>query len=34
MALGGNWPAKCTTPDWRQCAMDEDPIPVAVSTAD
>jgi len=34
MALGGNWPAKCTTPDWRQCAMGEDPIPVAVSTAE
>jgi NodT family efflux transporter outer membrane factor (OMF) lipoprotein len=25
MALGGGWPASCTTPDWRQCAMDEVP---------
>jgi NodT family efflux transporter outer membrane factor (OMF) lipoprotein len=23
MALGGAWPAACTTPDWRQCAMGE-----------
>jgi NodT family efflux transporter outer membrane factor (OMF) lipoprotein len=27
MALGGGWPARCTTADWRQCAMDEDPAP-------
>jgi len=25
MALGGNWPANCTVPDWRQCAMAEPP---------
>ena len=25
MALGGNWPANCTVPDWRQCAMGEPP---------
>jgi NodT family efflux transporter outer membrane factor (OMF) lipoprotein len=23
MALGGGWPSVCTTPDWRQCAMEE-----------
>jgi hypothetical protein len=21
LALGGGWPASCTTPVWRQCAM-------------
>ncbi len=26
MALGGGWPSACTTPDWRQCAMDEPPV--------
>ena len=31
MALGGGWPARCTTADWRQCAMDEDPVPPAVA---
>src|SRR6202041_878437 len=25
MALGGNWPANCTVPDWRQCALGEPP---------
>jgi NodT family efflux transporter outer membrane factor (OMF) lipoprotein len=30
MALGGNWPANCTVPDWRQCAMG-DPPEVVVS---
>ena len=25
MALGGGWPAACTTPVWRECAMGEDP---------
>ncbi len=30
MALGGGWPSRCTTPDWRQCAMDEDPTPAAI----
>jgi NodT family efflux transporter outer membrane factor (OMF) lipoprotein len=24
MALGGGWPAGCTTPVWRECAMGED----------
>jgi NodT family efflux transporter outer membrane factor (OMF) lipoprotein len=27
MALGGGWPAACTTPDWRQCAMAENSGP-------
>jgi NodT family efflux transporter outer membrane factor (OMF) lipoprotein len=27
MALGGGWPAMCTTPDWRECAMGEGPTP-------
>jgi NodT family efflux transporter outer membrane factor (OMF) lipoprotein len=27
MALGGNWPATCKTPNWRECAMGESPIP-------
>jgi NodT family efflux transporter outer membrane factor (OMF) lipoprotein len=31
MALGGGWPARCTTADWRRCAMDEDPAPPAVA---
>jgi NodT family efflux transporter outer membrane factor (OMF) lipoprotein len=31
MALGGNWPAACTTPDWRQCAMGEDANLTAVA---
>jgi NodT family efflux transporter outer membrane factor (OMF) lipoprotein len=26
MALGGGWPAACTTPDWRQCALGEAPV--------
>jgi NodT family efflux transporter outer membrane factor (OMF) lipoprotein len=25
MALGGAWPANCTVPDWRQCAMGDPP---------
>ena len=25
MALGGGWPAACTTPVWRDCAMGEGP---------
>src|SRR6202453_3765184 len=25
MALGGGWPASCTTPVWRECAMGETP---------
>lgn len=27
MALGGGWPAGCTTPVWRECAMGEGPVP-------
>jgi outer membrane protein TolC len=27
MALGGGWPAACTTPVWRECAMGEGPTP-------
>jgi len=34
MALGGNWPSKCTTADWRQCAMEEEPDPAAIQAAD
>jgi NodT family efflux transporter outer membrane factor (OMF) lipoprotein len=30
MALGGGWPAACTTPNWRQCALGEEPGPVTV----
>ena len=26
MALGGGWPAACTTPVWRDCAMGEVPV--------
>jgi NodT family efflux transporter outer membrane factor (OMF) lipoprotein len=33
MALGGNWPANCTVPDWRQCAMGEPPEVIASSQA-
>jgi len=25
MALGGGWPAACTTPVWRECAMGDAP---------
>jgi hypothetical protein len=25
LALGGGWPAACTTPVWRECAMSETP---------
>jgi NodT family efflux transporter outer membrane factor (OMF) lipoprotein len=32
MALGGGWPAACTTPNWRQCALGEGPVPVATAT--
>lgn len=31
MALGGNWPAGCRTPDWRQCAMQDDANLTAVA---
>jgi NodT family efflux transporter outer membrane factor (OMF) lipoprotein len=27
LALGGGWPATCTTPVWRECAMGEGPSP-------
>jgi len=33
MALGGNWPANCTVPDWRQCAMGEPPEVIAAAEA-
>jgi NodT family efflux transporter outer membrane factor (OMF) lipoprotein len=29
MALGGGWPVACTTPNWRQCALGEEPNPIA-----
>lgn len=29
MALGGGWPASCTTPVWRQCAMGEGAVDLA-----
>jgi outer membrane protein TolC len=32
MALGGGWPASCTTPVWRECAMGETP-PAPVDVA-
>ena len=32
MALGGNWPANCTMPDWRECALGDLPSPVIVAT--
>jgi NodT family efflux transporter outer membrane factor (OMF) lipoprotein len=31
MALGGGWPSTCTTSDWRQCAMEDNPKPTVVS---
>jgi len=31
MALGGNWPANCKVPDWRECAMGEAPSVVAAA---
>ena len=36
MALGGNWPANCTVPDWRQCTVGDVPPPAAdvVATVD
>jgi len=27
LALGGGWPAACTTPKWRECALGENPDP-------
>ena len=33
MALGGNWPANCTVPDWRQCAMGEPPEVITAAEA-
>jgi hypothetical protein len=27
MALGGSWPAACTTSAWRECAMEDGPAP-------
>jgi NodT family efflux transporter outer membrane factor (OMF) lipoprotein len=35
MALGGGWPAACTTPVWRDCAMGETPVgQLALQTPD
>jgi hypothetical protein len=34
MALGGNWPANCTVPDWRQCALGEAPAPEVVAATE
>ena len=31
MALGGNWPANCKVPDWRECAMGEVPPVIAAA---
>jgi NodT family efflux transporter outer membrane factor (OMF) lipoprotein len=31
MALGGNWPANCKVPDWRECAMGEAPPVIAAA---
>jgi hypothetical protein len=31
LALGGGWPATCTTPVWRKCAMGEGPPPISES---
>ena len=33
MALGGGWPAACTTPVWRECAMGDDPADPAQLSA-
>jgi NodT family efflux transporter outer membrane factor (OMF) lipoprotein len=33
MALGGNWPANCKVPDWRECAMGEPPAVIAAAEA-
>jgi hypothetical protein len=33
MALGGGWPASCTTPVWRQCAMGEQPTVISANDA-
>jgi NodT family efflux transporter outer membrane factor (OMF) lipoprotein len=33
MALGGAWPANCTVPDWRQCAMGDPPAVVVSAEA-
>ena len=34
MALGGGWPATCTTPVWRECAMGDPPAVAAVAAAE
>ena len=31
MALGGSWPASCTTPVWRQCATGDEPTIVSAN---
>ena len=33
LALGGNWPVDCKTPNWRDCAMGEPPPPQVVADA-
>ena len=33
MALGGNWPANCNVPDWRQCALGDPPEVIATAVA-
>jgi NodT family efflux transporter outer membrane factor (OMF) lipoprotein len=33
MALGGAWPANCTVPDWRQCAMGDPPEAIVSAAA-
>jgi NodT family efflux transporter outer membrane factor (OMF) lipoprotein len=33
MALGGGWPAACSTPEWRQCAMVTEPLDPARTVA-
>ena len=32
MALGGSWPSNCTVPDWRECALGEQPPTAVVAT--
>jgi NodT family efflux transporter outer membrane factor (OMF) lipoprotein len=31
MALGGGWPASCTTPVWRECAMGDQPTVISAN---
>jgi hypothetical protein len=34
MALGGNWPANCTVPDWRQCTVGDVSAPDVVAATE